>query len=190
MKPILREQLLPTNAVNMSYDFTEFVSELAFNLIDIFVHNPLTNDDQRACLSKAINDEIKPDVMENIGEAITELQKVYQSFKKIGTFFNTASVDELGYTPSEQCIEAVVTQRCEQCKTNIPTLCEGVCTSLIIGCLSPLQDGLQSQIEVVWNITRQLALQTKHLMEQVLRIYQPLILTAASLQIIVCQQCF
>ncbi len=187
MKPLLREQLLPTStAINMTYNFTEFVSDLTFTLVDIFVNKIEITDIQRTCLRETINNEIRLDALENIGNAMVELQKVYHSFEKIGTFLNTINIEGLGYTMSNQCLEAILSQRCEQCKTDIPTLCDNVCTPLIIACLSPLQDGLKSQIETVWNVTRQLTLLTQQNMIQILRIYQPLILPVNSLQTLVC----
>lgn len=185
LKPTLANQLLPTNSANMSYNFTAFASDLAFELVDLFITKVDIPINQKTCLREIILKEIELDALQKVGEAMKELQLVYQTFMKINAFLTNLRVDSIGYLPSEQCLEALLTQQCEQCKSNIPALCEDVCTSVNIGCLSPIQDGLQSQMEVLWNVSRQLTSLTQNLMEQILRTHQPSILHASDLMTIV-----
>ena len=138
------------------------------------------------CLGAILTDEIKTDAITKAGDAMKEIQLIYQSLRKISVFLNNLNVTSFGYLPSEQCVQALLSQRCQQCQTNIPTLCEDICTSLVISCLSPLQDGIQSQIEAVWNVTRQLTLLTQQLMAEILRKHQPSILPPSALPTIVC----
>ncbi len=185
MKPFLASHLLPIESVDVTYNFTTFISDLTFQLVELFVTNvdlPIT---QKMCLGTVLTDEIITDAITQAGDAMKEIQLIYQSLRKISVFLNNLNVSSFGYLPSEQCVQALLSQRCQQCTTNIPTLCEDVCTSLVISCLSPLQDGIQSQIEAVWNVTRQLTLLTQQLMAEILRKHQPSILPPSALQTIV-----
>ena len=183
VEELLTAQLNPlTVAGHNKFNFTNLMYELTSELINRFTSNIPVTTNQKQCLATIIHSHIGRPSLQNIGEALQELQQIYQTLQKIEQFLSGLTVsDSIGYSTSEQCIEAVLSLQCDQCKKNIPSLCENVCASVVIGCLSPLQDGLHSQMEALWNVTKQLVLSTRDLIDQTLRVDQPAILPATAL---------
>ena len=118
----------------------------------------------------------------NVGKGIKQLQLILQSMQKIKVFLNRLNVTDLGYRPVEECIEALVSLHCNSCQENIPSLCENVCSYVVIGCQSPLQDGLYPQLDVVWNVTAQLVMLMQDVSKELLRVDQPAILPATAFE--------
>ena len=184
LKVLLSQQLHPDSLVDLDYDFSGFMFNVTSCLVDVFTESlkPHYPDASVQCLNSLIRNNISPDALLKIGEDLKQVQLLYQTLKKLDTFLEDLYVQEsFGYTPQEQCIGAVVSQRCLSCQRNVPSLCSGVCTNVIIGCQSPLNDGLLAQFEGLWQISREVMRSTLSIMNKTLRVDEPMILTAQSL---------
>lgn len=188
VKPLLKLQLLPSSDVNMTYNFTQFATDLAYNLIDHFLQASDISESQKTCLGPIIRGKLNLDALDKVGHSMKQLQMLYQALDRTQVFLNQLNLSSIGYSLSDQCLNSILSQRCQQCQQNIPELCENVCTPLVIGCLSPIQTGLQPQVDALWNITRQLTLLVQSHMNQTLRVYQPAVMANTELPDMVCQK--
>lgn len=182
VEPVLTSQLDPSYDVDLSFDFPQFVFNLTGNLIDVFTQNIPFDNNQQQCLDALLHEHLGLDAIRNVGKGIKQLQLILQSMQKIKVFLNQLNVTDLGYRPVEECIEALVSLHCNSCQENIPSLCENVCSYVVIGCQSPLQDGLYPQLDVVWNVTAQLVMLMQDVSKELLRVDQPAILPATAFE--------
>ena len=185
VQPVLESQLDPSYDVDLSFDFPQFVFNLTGMLIDVFTQNIPFSNDQQQCLDALLHEHLDLDAIHNVSKEIKQLQLILQTMQKIKVFLNQINVSDLGYRPVEECIEAFVSLHCDSCQENIPRLCENVCISVVIGCQSPLQDGLYPQLDVVWNVTVQLVMLMQNVLKELLRVDQPAILPATALETLV-----
>ena len=185
VEPVLKSHLDPSYDVDLAFNFTQFVFNLTGNLIDVFTQNIPFDNNQQQCLDALLHGHLGLDAIHNVGKEMKQLQLILQTLQKIKVFLNQINVSDLGYRPVEECIETFVSLHCNRCQVNIPSLCENVCSYVVIGCQSPLQDGLYPQLDVVWNVTAQLVMLMQNVLKELLRVDQPAILPATAFETLV-----
>lgn len=174
----LSQQLIPGSPVNLEYNFSESVSNLTSSLVDIFTNSIPASAESKQCLTDLLHDSISPDVISRVGEDLKQIQLLYQTLKKLDTFTKSLHVEEsFGYRPREQCVRAIVSQRCLSCQRNLPSLCGSVCSNVVVGCQSSLSEGLLPQFEGLWHIANEVIRATLSTVNRTLRIDEPMLLT-------------
>ena len=179
---MLKTQIVERGMSDLDYNFTKHVLNLTGSLVDGFTMIKLQDLSlpQQMCADAVLHQHFNLTAVANVGEGFSQLQRVYHTLVHLQGFVNQLVAnftDVFQYSPSEQCLDALLSQYCGRCRQNIPTLCNGVCSAVLIGCQSPVQDGLRSQFDAVWNITRQLLSIAGELANQILCIDEPRILS-------------
>ena len=177
---ILKTQISDQGMSNLEFNFTEYVANITGTLVDIFTLDRIPNDQaKQMCADALLHEHMNITEIANVGRSFSKLQRVYHTLIHLRTFVDQLIADfnnVFQYTPSEQCLDALLSQYCGRCRQNIPTLCNSVCSAVLIGCQSPVQDGLKSQFDAVWNITRQLFSMAGELANQIICVDEPNIL--------------
>ena len=183
-RQILRTQISDQGMSDLNFNFTQYVANLTGSLIDGFTLAKIKNQAQQMCADALLHEHMNTTSIANVGRSFSKLQRVYHTLTHLRTFVDELIMDFTNvfqYTPSEQCLDALLSQSCGRCRQNIPTLCNSVCSAVVIGCQSPVQDGLRYQFDAVWNITRQLFSMTGELANQILCVDEPKILSIDTL---------
>lgn len=142
---------------------------MSATLVDLFTQSTSLSPTKQQCLDEVLHDHINLDAIKTVGETFSEMQRIFLSLKKIKKFLASFNISSL-YTPSDQCVRAMMVQYCPICVRNIPKMCEINCVSIATACQSPIYDNLRDQLDALWNVTHQLLDELSSLMSQTLLI--------------------
>lgn len=147
--------------------FTHSLIRSQFNFIIRMViepqvmHNnatPPLNEGRLACVHEQLNALVNRTTKTRIDRSVQQLRLAVEALRRIHMWFDTTFIPSLrmSFTPLDACVNALIQLQCQECVENIPSLCRGVCNSVIYGCYAVIKNGWSGQFNVLWNVTDQL----------------------------------
>ena len=104
-----------------------------------------------------MQDQVEQQRMDAQAAALQQIRRVMASIDNLREFISNLTDDLVGFRPLQQCIDAVVQlNTCGRCVAVRPPFCQNVCAAIARACYSPLNDALEDQLEVLWEVVRRI----------------------------------
>ena len=158
-----------TNQLNLTMYFGQLTMSLTSLLVQgINMQLPL-NQTQRICVGVQIRNTINQTAIRQLINRIGQLRRISTSLYRILRWYRSTFLQRLAnFRPLEQCVARFITLRCAACsQQNIPMVCRPRCGALVRGCLSPFNQGLRGQFNILWNVTRQIVFRGSRILEEI-----------------------
>ena len=148
-----------TNNFSFSMYFDTFLDEVKTQFITDFIAPRLLvplNSVTRDCIKEEIDTMFNTTFIAQTVAIVEKLRRNLSVMKAIKKWYKDIFLLRVSNGSFvDKCLDTFLHLRCSACIRNIQPLCRSVCSYLIQGCYVPYRQGLRSQLEILWNITRQ-----------------------------------
>ena len=104
-----------------------------------------------------MQDQVEQQRMDAQAAALQQIRRVMASIDNLREFINNLTDNLAGFRPLQQCIDTIVRlNTCGRCVALRPPFCQNFCWAVARACYSPLNDALEDQLEVLWEVVRRI----------------------------------
>lgn len=148
-----------TNNFNVSMYFDAFLDDVKTQFITDYIAprllSPL-NSVQRNCVKGKIDTMFNTTIIAQTVANVENLRRIVSVMKEIKKWYKNVFLLRVSNGSFvDKCVNTLLQLRCAACIRNIQPLCRSICTYLTQGCYVPYRQGLRSQLNILWNVTRQ-----------------------------------
>ena len=108
-----------------------------------------------ACVGDFIRDNINRTDVEDLVKGLTTVQRAVNTLDRIASFLYRYRMTTQFRFPRNCVRRFIELNFCARCTKRTPPLCSNTCGALFRGCLSPYDTVLSRQLDVLWNVSRQ-----------------------------------
>lgn len=148
-----------TSNFNVSMYFDTFLDDVKTQFITDFIAPKLLfplNSVQRICVKGKIDTMFNTTFIAQTVANVEKLRRIISVMKEIKKWYKDVFLLRVSNGSFvDKCVDTFLQLRCAACIRNIQPLCRSICTYLTQGCYVPYRQGLRSQFDILWNVTRQ-----------------------------------
>lgn len=150
-----------SSSFNLSMYFSQHLHDLNRDFINDYIGQFVIgglNNLRRNCLTEILDEDVANlTAIQAVINDIENIRKIYSFFSDAKDWYENSFVSTVlnSQFPSA-CVSSFIQLQCTACFQNIPPLCKSECQYLTQGCFSPFRQGLSAQMNILWNVTRQL----------------------------------
>ena len=148
-----------TNNFNVSMYFDTFIDNVKTQFITDFIAPKLLfslNSVTHGCIKEKIDTMFNTTIIAQTVANVEKLRRIHSVMKAIKKWYKDVFLLRVSNGSFvDKCLDTFLQLRCAACIRNIQPLCWSVCTYLTQGCYVPYRQGLRSQLDILWNVTRQ-----------------------------------
>jgi hypothetical protein len=124
------------------------------------------NNINRNCIRVQINEKDNETVIQNIKENFNKLRRIASAVNEIKRWYQFDFIPKIiSVSPVNDCLVSFIELSCTACVQNISPLCQSTCSYLTQGCYVPFKEGLSHQLDIMWNVTKQLNTQFENIVD-------------------------